>query len=117
MPHTLEIGTVKYRAPPSLTSMTKASSSSSWKWPPTYTWLRSAPPLSAEWARWKRFGRPIVIPFDRPWLKSANLCMYSAVRWACSSSVSGGVDGGGPRRTISSQLGSSAPQSSMTSRM
>ena len=34
--------------------------------------------------------------------------MYSAVRFACSSSVSGAVDGGGPRRTISSQLGSSA---------
>ena len=56
MPQMFDSGTVKYSAPPSLTSITKAWPGSRSKRPATYTWLRMAPVWSADQASEKWLG-------------------------------------------------------------
>ncbi len=117
VPQMFDRGTVKYSAPPSLTSTTNTSSGASTNRPATYTWLRMAPVWSAVQAREKWFSGDLYIPWLSLPVKSAKCAIIAAVRSACSSSVQAGTSGGPPSRSTVNALGSSRPQSSSTSRM
>ena len=80
VPQMLESGTVKYSAPPSLTSTTNASSGASTKRPATYTWLRIAPVWSAVQASEKWFSGDLYIPWLSLPVKSAKCAIIRGGR-------------------------------------